>query len=62
MRTRDNFEVGIGPNVSLAGAALAVTGGMTFHSGELNIPLDVAYVSSKFGTRISLTTGFNIMK
>jgi hypothetical protein len=62
MRSRDDFELGIGPNVSLAGAALAITGGMTFHSGALNIPVDVAYVSSKLGTRISLTTGFNIMK
>jgi hypothetical protein len=35
---------------------------MTFHSGALNIPLDVTYVSSKIGTRVSLTTGFNIMK
>lgn len=62
MRTRDDFELGIGPNVSLAGPALALTGGMTFHSGALNIPLDVAYVSSRIGTRVSLTTGFNIMK
>ena len=62
MRTRDDFEAGIGPNASLAGPALALTVGMTFHSGALNIPLDVAYVSSKIGTRASLTTGFNIMK
>lgn len=62
MRTHDDFELGIGPNVSLAGPALALSAGMTFHSGALNIPLDVAYVSSKIGTRVSLTTGFNIMK
>ena len=62
MRTQDDFEIGIGPNVSLAGAALALTVGRTFHSGQLNIPFDVAWVSSKIGQRVSLTTGFNVMK
>ncbi|HEY6218902.1 MAG TPA: hypothetical protein VIV65_02525 [Gemmatimonadaceae bacterium] len=62
MRNRDDIELGIGPNLSLAGAALAVTAGMTFHSGQLNIPIDIAYVSSKIGTRASVTTGFNIMR
>lgn len=62
VRTQDDFEVGIGPNASLAGVALAVTAGRTFHSGSLHIPVDVAWVSSKFGQRVSLTTGFNVMK
>lgn len=62
MRTPEDIEFGIGPNVSPAGAALAVSAGMTFHSGQLNIPFDLTYVSSKLGTRFSLTTGFNVMK
>lgn len=62
LRTRDDFEAGIGPNVSVAGAALALTAGRTFRSGSLNIPFDVAWVSSKIGQRVSVTTGFNVMK
>jgi hypothetical protein len=62
MRTKDDFEAGIGPNISPAGPALALTVGMTLHSGRLNIPLDVAYVSSKIGTRVSFSTGFNVMQ
>jgi hypothetical protein len=62
IRTQDNFELGIGPNASLAGVALAVTVGRTFHSGTLHIPIDVAWVGSKIGQRVSLTTGFNVSK
>jgi hypothetical protein len=62
MRTADNFEFGIGPNVSPLGAALALGAGVTLHSGKLNIPFDVAYVSSKVGPRYSLTTGFNVVQ
>jgi hypothetical protein len=62
LRTHDDFELGVGPNASLAGVALAVTVGRTFHSGSLHIPFDVAWVSSKFGQRVSLTTGFNVTK
>jgi hypothetical protein len=62
IRTQDDFELGIGPNASLAGVALAVTVGRTFHSGSLHIPIDVAWVGSKIGQRVSLTTGFNVTK
>ncbi len=62
MRTRDDLEFGIGPNLSLLGPALAIGAGVTLHSGKLNIPFDVAYVASKIGPRYSVTTGFNVMK
>jgi len=62
MRTGDDFEFGVGPNVSLAGAGLALTVGMTHRTGVLNIPFNLAVVSSKLGSRISLSTGFNVMK
>ena len=62
IRTQEDFELGIGPNASLAGVALAVTAGRTFHSGSLHIPIDVAWVGSKIGQRFSLTTGFNVTK
>jgi len=62
IRTQEDFELGIGPNASLAGVALAVTAGRTFHSGSLHIPIDVAWVGSKIGQRLSLTTGFNVTK
>jgi hypothetical protein len=46
-RTRSGLEFGIGPNLSVAGAALAATAGMTFHAGGLNIPVNLAVVPSK---------------
>lgn len=57
-----NAELGIGPNVTAAGAGLALTAGITHRSGAINIPLDLAAVDSKLGWRVSLTTGFNVMK
>jgi hypothetical protein len=60
LRTREGAEFGIGPNVTPAGAALAIAAGMTFRAGALNVPLNVAVVPSKTGTRISLLSGFSL--
>jgi hypothetical protein len=60
VRTRDGAEFGIGPNVTPAGTALVFATGMTFRAGAMNIPLNVAVVPSRSGTRVSLLSGFSL--
>jgi len=62
LRTREGAEFGIGPNITPAGVALAVAAGVTFRAGNLNVPMNVAVVPSKVGTRISVLTGFNMRR
>ena len=62
LRTREGAEFGIGPNVTPAGVALAMAAGVTFRAGNLNVPMNVAVVPSKVGTRISVLTGFNMRR
>ena len=62
LRTRDGAEFGIGPNITPAGVALALAAGVTFRTGNLNVPMNVAVVPSKAGTRISVLTGFNMRR
>lgn len=62
VRTRDGAEFGIGPNVTPAGSALVLAAGMTFRSGALNIPVNVAVVPSKAGTRVTLLTGLSLRR
>jgi hypothetical protein len=62
LRTREGAEFGIGPNVTPAGVALALAGGVTFRAGNLNVPMNVAVVPSKVGARISVLTGFNMRR
>jgi len=60
LRTREGAEFGIGPNITPAGVALALAAGVTFRAGNLNVPMNVAVVPSKVGTRLSVLTGFNM--
>ena len=62
LRTREGAEFGVGPNVTPAGVALAVAAGVTFRAGSLNVPMNVAVVPSKVGTRLSVLTGFNMRR
>jgi hypothetical protein len=62
MRSATGAEFGIGPNISPAGSALALAAGVTFRRGYLNVPVNVAVVPSKTGTRISILTGFNMLR
>jgi hypothetical protein len=62
VRTRDGAEFGIGPNVTPAGTALVFATGMTFRTGAVNVPVNVAVVPSKSGTRVSLLTGFSLRR
>lgn len=62
IRTREGAEFGIGPNFTPAGTALALAGGMTFRAGVMNVPVNVAIVPSKAGTRVSVLTGFSLRR
>ena len=44
IRTMKGFEVALGPNISLAGVGLAFATGYNFKSGNLNIPVNIAFV------------------
>ena len=58
MRTKEGAEFGIGPNITPGGVALAVAAGVTFRAGVVNVPMNFAVVPSKYGTRVSVLTGF----
>jgi hypothetical protein len=60
LRSAEGHEFGIGPNVTPAGVALAISGGVTFRTGALNVPVNVAVVPTKVGTRVSVLSGFTM--
>ena len=62
LRTREGTEFGIGPNITPAGVALALAAGVTLRAGIMNVPMNIAVVPSKAGTRISFLTGFNMRR
>ena len=62
MRTAGGAEFGIGPNITPAGTALALAGGVTIRHGFINVPVNVAVVPSKAGMRVSFLTGFNMRR
>ena len=60
VRTHEGAEFGLGPNVTPAGVALAVSAGVTFRAGIMNIPMNFAIVPTKAGVRATLLTGFTL--
>ena len=62
LRTPGNFEIGVGPNATPAGVAIAMSTGYTFKAGALAVPLNVAVVPGKYGVRASVLTGFNLYR
>ncbi len=62
VRNRGGAEFGIGPNITPAGVALVFAAGMTFRSGAFNVPINIAVVPSKSGSRVSLMTGFSLRR
>ena len=62
LRTASGAEFGLGPNVSLGGAAYVIAAGLTQRYGELNIPVNVSAVLSGEGVRLSLLFGFNLAR
>ena len=57
VRTFDGAEIGLGPNITPVGVALAIAAGKTFRAGVLNVPVNVAIVPSRAGMRVSFLTG-----
>ena len=71
VRNGSGFEVAGGPNLSLSGVGMVFTVGKNFQSGNLNFPVNIAFVPGKSsawgdddptGARISLMLGFNMSK
>ena len=60
IRAPGGLEVGVGPNLSVSGAAYALTVGMNNEFGEVNLPINVAAVLGQDGPRVSLLVGFNV--
>jgi len=70
IRTGNGMEAAIGPNLSLSGIGMVFTIGKNFKSGDLNFPVNIAFVPGKTsawgdggdptGARISLILGFNM--
>jgi hypothetical protein len=60
LRTANDKEFVVGPNVSPSGIGLTVAVGKTFHAGPLNLPVNLAIVSNGQGIRYSVTFGWNI--
>ena len=58
-RTAKGIEFAAGPNFTAAGTAMVFAVGATFQTGNLNVPVNLAFVPSKSGTRISMLVGFN---
>ena len=62
IRTKGGRELGIGPNITPVGTALAIAAGRTFRAGVLNVPVNLAVVPSKSGVRVSLLGGFSLRR
>jgi len=72
IRTGNGMEAAIGPNLSMSGIGMVFSIGKNFKSGELNFPVNIAFVPGKAsawgdggdptGSRISLILGFNMNK
>jgi len=59
LRTIKGVEFAVGPNITPVGLALAGAAGVTFRTGNLNVPVNLAIVPSSSGLRVSLLAGFN---
>ena len=46
VRTSKGIEFAVGPNLSLGGIAMVFGAGYNFKFGELNVPVNIAYVPS----------------
>jgi|TARA_B100001564_G_scaffold153621_1_gene129007 hypothetical protein len=70
VRTGEGMEYAVGPNLSATGINMVFTIGKNFKSGDLNFPVNLAFVPNgnvwgedeESGARISLMVGFNMGK
>jgi hypothetical protein len=60
IRGRNGTEFGLGPNLTPAGFAFVFAAGKTFRTRTFNVPVNVAVVPSRTGTRVSIMTGFSL--
>ena len=70
IRTGEGMEYAVGPNLSATGINMVFTIGKNFKSGDLNFPVNLAFVPNgnvwgedeESGARISIMVGFNMGK
>ncbi len=62
LRTGNNWEFAVGPNLSMSGIAMTITVGKTYRVGSLNLPVNFAVVSNDTGLRYSITFGGNLQQ
>ena len=70
VRTGEGMEYAVGPNLSATGINMVFTIGKNFKSGDLNFPVNLAFVPNgnvwgedeDSGARISIMVGFNMSK
>ena len=62
LRTKEGTEFGVGPNITPTGVALVLAAGVTLRAGAMNVPMNIAVVPSKAGTRVSFLTGFSMRR
>ncbi len=64
VRAGSGFEFAVGPNLSVGGVGMVFSIGQNFTSGNLNLPMNLAFVPGRdgSGSRISLMVGFNMSK
>jgi hypothetical protein len=60
IRAPSGLEIGVGPNLSLSGAAYAIGVGVNNQVGEISIPVNLAVVLGQDGPRTSLLVGFTV--
>ena len=63
----EGLEIGLGPNLSIAGIGLVFAVGRNFKLGKVNVPINLSWVPSTMnandeqrGHRVSLTFGFTM--
>ena len=60
LRTRKGAEFVVGPNITPAGAALAMALSVNLRAGVVNIPVNATIVPSSAGMSMSWLIGFNL--
>ena len=50
-RTYSGLEFAVGPNLSMGGIAMVFGIGYNFRSGDLNMPVNIAFVPGRIATR-----------
>ena len=62
LRSRSGFEFVVGPNLSITSTGVVFAVGKSTKMGEMNVPVNLAYATTKNGGRISLLIGFNAVE